>query len=497
MNTSIEPHLMKLIKSLVAEKIGLALRAEDEKRACDVVLSRVKLHKLSGPNDYYLALKANTYSGEQEWRKLASQLTVGESYFFRDTGQFKVLREHILPKLISKRQTGLALNIWSAGCSTGEEAYSLAMVIDGLLPDRSGARITIRGTDIDEEAIEKAKRGVFTKWSFRGVDQDLQNKYFRRHKDGLRIIDEIRKMVEFRFGNLLDLTTEVETELGFMDLIMCRNVFIYFNAESIARVISRFSDLLNEGGYLITGHGELFDQSHEIRHLTVKALPESVFYQKTSKSPSTGHLSWHEQGPLRINTEDLTHKRVSSVETGKNTVAGTKEELDRKKIAPTAANVNSELDRIFLLGDYVSVIKLGEEIVKNNLNDVRTLQLLANAYANIGLLDKAQEKCWSIIELDSASINSYFLLATIAEAVGNNEQAKDLFKKVIYLDSTFIAAYLELSGLYDRENDRIRASKMRRTALELLKSKAPNTLIEPYKDMTAGELIQHITEKPV
>jgi chemotaxis protein methyltransferase CheR len=304
-------------------------------------------------------------------------------------------------------------------------------------------------------------------------------------------------MVEFRFGNLLDLPTEVETELRFMDLIMCRNVFIYFNTESIARVISRFSDLLNEGGYLITGHGELFNQSHEIRHLTVTTLPESIFYQKTSKSPSTCYLSRHEQEPLRINTEGLAHKRVSSLETGKNTVAGTKEKLDRKKIAPTAATVNSELNRIFLLGDYVSVIKLGEEIVKDNLNDLRTLQLLANAYANIGLLEKAQEKCWSIIELDSASINSYFLLATIAEAVGNNEQAKDLLKKVIYLDSTFVAAYLELGGLYERENDRQRASKMRQTALELLKARSPDTLIEPYKDMTAGELIQHITEKPV
>jgi len=92
---------------------------------------------------------------------------------------------------------------------------------------------------------------------------------------------------------------------------------------------------------------------------------------------------------------------------------------------------------------------------------LRTLQLLANACANMGLHEKAEEKCRRIIETDSASVNAYFLLATIAEARGDIEQAKDLLKKVIYLDHQFVAAYLELSGLYDRESDRRRASKMR------------------------------------
>ncbi len=496
MNTSIEPQLLKLIKSLVAEKIGLVVRSEDEKRFCEVILSRVKRHKLSEPNDYYLALKSNTCISDQEWRKLVSLLTVGESYFFRDKGQFKVLREHILPELISRRKAAHSLNIWSAGCSTGEEAYSIAMVIDELLPDRKNGRIVIRGTDINEEAIEKARKGVFPKWSFRGVDQDIQRKYFRRHKDGLQIIDETREMVEFRFGNLLDTPTDIETEFGLMDLIMCRNVFIYFNAETIERVISRFTGLLNEEGYLMTGHGELFEQGNKISHLTIKALPESVFYQKTSKGPPLKCYSdLSEQERRKINPENRPSKPVSDHKTPKKSVPQIEKKLDSKKIEPITADAHSELDRIFLLGDYVSVIKIGEEIVRNKPNDLRTLQLLANACANMGLHEKAEEKCRRIIETDSASVNAYFLLATIAEARGDIEQAKDLLKKVIYLDHQFVAAYLELSGLYDRESDRRRASKMRRTALELLEAKSPDTLIEPYKEITAGELIKHIIEK--
>lgn len=486
---------MNLIKSLVAEKIGLALRAEDEKRFCEVILSRVKQRKLSGPNDYYLRLVSSKPTSDQEWRTLVSLLTVGESYFFRDRGQFKVLRDHILPELISKRQTERCLNIWSAGCSTSEEAYSIAMVIDGLLAERSRWRIVIRGTDINEEAIEKAKKGVFPKWSFRGVDQELQRKYFRRHKGDLQIIDEIREMVEFRFGNLLDMPVDLGTEFGLMDLIMCRNVFIYFNTQSIARVISSFPGLLNKGGYLITGHGELFGQGHEIRHLTIKALPESIFYQKLGKSPLTGSPDLYDQEQRKITPKNTLPRAVFMTKTRKHSAAKTKEKQDRKEIEPIPADVNSELDSIFLRGDYASVIKIGEEIVKNNPNDLGTQQLLANAYANIGLHEKAEEKCRRIIEIDSNSAKSYFLLATIAEAGGDNEQAKDLLKKVIYLDPTFVAAYLELSGLYDRESDTRRASKMRRTALELLKARSADTLIEPYKDTTVGELIQHIIEK--
>lgn len=494
MNTSIEPHVMKLIKSLVAEKIGLVVRSEDEKRFCEVILSRVKRHKLSESNDFYLALKSNTLTSEKEWRKLVSLLTVGESYFFRDKGQFKVLREHILPKLISKTQNGLELNIWSAGCSTGEEAYSIAIMIDELLAERSRWKIVIRGTDINEEAIEKAKKGLFPKWSFRGVDQELQRKYFRRHKDGLQIIDEIKEMVEFRFENLLDIPTDVDTGFGLMDLIVCRNVFIYFNSESIARVLSGFTGLLNKEGYLITGHGELFGQGHEIRHLTMKVLPESVFYQKPGNVLLTGYLDSSDQGQRRVDPECPSPRCVSRAETRKNPAPETKEKLDLKRIEPIPADVNSKLDSIFLRGDYASVIKIGEDVVKNNPNDLGTQQLLANAYANIGLHEKAEEKCRRIIEIDSTSANPYFLLATIAEARGDSEQAKELLKKVIYLDPTFVAAYLELSGLYDRENDGQRATKMRHAALELLKTRSCHTLIEPYKDTTVGELIQHIIE---
>lgn len=496
MNTSIEPHLLELIKSLVSEKIGLALREGDEKRFCEVILARVKQHKLSGPDDYYLKLNSNTLTGEQEWRKLVSLLTVGESYFFRDRGQFQVLREHILPELISRQQTEGLLNIWSAGCSSGEEAYSIAIVIDELIPDRKDTKIVIRGTDINDEAIEKAREGVFPKWSFRGVDSELQRKYFRRHKGGLQIIDEIREMVEFGFGNLLEIPTDVGAGFRRMDLIVCRNVFIYFSTESIARVISGFTGILNEGGYLITGHGELFGQSHEIRHLKTRALPESVFYQKPTKGTLTERLDLYEpeQG-RRTEPENKHPKAVFQVKTRKHSVAESRVSLDIKKTEPIPVDESSRLDDLFSLGDYASVIRIGEDIVNRNPNDVETQLLLANAYANTGSHDKAEEKCRHIIEVDSIFAKPYFLLATIAEARGDNEQAKELFKKVIYLDHTFVAAYLELSGLYDRDNDGQRASKMRRAALELLRTRSGDSIIEPYKDTTVGDLIQHIIDK--
>lgn len=493
---TMEPDLLKHLKSLISEKTGLVVRCEDEKRLGEAILSRVKKLKLAGPEEYYLQLKSNTARSEEEWEKIIPLLTVRESFFFRDKGQFRLLRDEILPDLISKRETQRSLNIWSAGCATGEEPYSLAIVVDELLSDRSDWKIFVLGTDIDGEAIEKAKRGIFTSWSFRGVGPQLQKKYFRRHADGWQIIERIREMVQFSSGNVSDITTDGGLGLHLMDLIICRNVFIYFDPETIRRVIHRFAFLLTERGYLMTGHGELYGHGLELGCLRTKIFQESIVYQKISDDlcPTRLRVS-SEQPPSKMDSESPVRTLVPRSLIPKPVIAKKKVNPDREMREPSVSDVHSELDKLFLRGDYAAVIEIGEQVVKDGPPDFCAYQMLAQAYANVGLYEKAAENCGRMIRINRASANPFFLLATIAEAQGDKEEAKKLLKKAIYIDPGYVAAYLELGGLYEGENHSERARKMLKTALELLDALPPDTLIEPYRNVTARELVQHVVEK--
>jgi chemotaxis protein methyltransferase CheR len=267
---------LRALKSLITGKTGLVIRDEDNEEFRKLISTRLKENSLAGVDEYYRVLDGASAKSDQEWKKLVSHLTVGESYFFRDQDQFKLLREHILPNLLSLRRNKRALNIWSAGCSTGEEAYSLAILLDELLSDRRNWKIAILATDINLEAVEKAGKGVFGEWSFRRVGQDVKKRYFKEGANGRRLVDHIRRMVDFRVENLLNAGNPSSYINAPMDLIVCRNVFIYFNKKAITRALGALFGVLSEDGYLVTGHGELLGQPLVGAGLRVIVHPESV-----------------------------------------------------------------------------------------------------------------------------------------------------------------------------------------------------------------------------
>ena len=138
----------------------------------------MKALKLAAPEDYYLLLQSDSAESRSEWRQLIINLTNSESYFFRDKGQLALLQNRILPELIERNKVQRTLRIWSAGCSTGEEPYTLAMLVDQLLPRQIGWNVFILGTDINENSLAIARRAAYTSWSFRMVDPGLRTRYF-------------------------------------------------------------------------------------------------------------------------------------------------------------------------------------------------------------------------------------------------------------------------------------------------------------------------------
>ncbi|MCX5894094.1 MAG: tetratricopeptide repeat protein [Deltaproteobacteria bacterium] len=479
------------IKQLVEAKTGLLIREQDLKKFHEVLAARIKHHRLASPEDYQRLLRGHANTSDSEWQKLASLITIGESYFFRDKGQFAVLREQILPELITARQPDRFLRIWSAGCSSGEEPYSLAILMDELLPRQEYWQVRILGTDINGNALEKARRGIYGPWSFRMCRDELKRDYFTAQKDAWEIKGRIRNLVEFRQDNLLDLSKDLNSELQGVDLILCRNVFIYFNKEGISQALDRFSRLLREGGYLVTGHGELHGHGLVLKTFQARVCEGSVIYQKIAP----GACQPAPKAPETVRPPQALPKRAPSAHRTRLKAARKVGKAPAVVTSPKPPETSSTLKDLFSRGDYAAAIALGDSIVKQDPKNFEVLHLLAQAYANKGQHDQAADLCREMLKTKTQAAIPYFLLAHIAEAQGDHEEAKKLLKKVLYLDPGFVGAYLELSGLYAREHDRKRAESMRQTAVRLLMRMAPDQMVEPYQEVTAGELVSLLKEK--
>ncbi|HEY7544774.1 MAG TPA: CheR family methyltransferase, partial [Blastocatellia bacterium] len=185
---------------------------------------------------------------------LASHLTVGETYFRRDQKVFDFLEQIILPEIALGRGPQRRLRIWSAGCSTGEEPYSVAISVQRAIPDWKSWDITILATEIHLRLIEKARRGIYRQWSFRNCPDWLKQLYFTRKENDFEITSHIREMVSFDYLNLAeDAYPSLSTGTNAMDVIFCRNVLMYFDEEAARRAIDSFHRSLVEGGWLVTG----------------------------------------------------------------------------------------------------------------------------------------------------------------------------------------------------------------------------------------------------
>lgn len=217
---------------------------------------------------YFYQLR-NGPNAELEFSKIVDILTTNETYFFRERSQLMALVEEIIPEILASRTaTGRPVSIWSAGCSSGEEPFSVVMlgIEAGLAPGRD---FRVYASDISRAVLSKARRGLYREASFRDTDPALRDRYFAE-KDGLtRISDNVKRHVDFTHMNLLD--DSKASLLGQMDVILCRNVIIYFDLETKKRVMKMFYDKLHPGGYLLLGHSESLinvTADFELKHLS-------------------------------------------------------------------------------------------------------------------------------------------------------------------------------------------------------------------------------------
>lgn len=267
-----------LLRDCIYRHCGLYFDADSRYLLEKRLARRLAALNLATFREYYHYLMHGR-DRERELMDVMDILTVNETYFFRESYQLKAFADEIIPELIAtpSRRNSRALKIWSAGCSTGEEPYTIAMLLLDM-PELKGWKIEIIATDISQRVLGLARQGVYGSSAFRATDDSYLKRFFERHDGGMRINEAVRECVTFRHLNLFD---ALHTDMpGRMDLIFCRNVIIYFDLDAKKKVVETFFRALCGGGYLLLGHSEsLMNISTQfiLRH-----FKNDMIYQKPS-----------------------------------------------------------------------------------------------------------------------------------------------------------------------------------------------------------------------
>lgn len=423
---------------------------------------------------------------------LATHLTIGETYFFREPQVLDALEQRVLAELIDeRRESGKQLRIWSAGCCSGEEAYTIAMLIDRLIPDQEEWEISIIGTDVNPAFLRKAAAGVYRKWSFRRTPEWIKSRFFRKRSGELyELTPEIRARVEFRSLNLAeDSYPSASNGIGDFDLILCRNVLMYFSPESASAVVDRLHRSLVPGGWLATSATEastgLFGRFEAVPEgkaiLFRRGLQDEPHLTAAGvglqgvKGAAQGGRPGSQPAPVR------TARRLPGLEQG----GGEKPQRSR----PT----RGEGHRRSTAGEEGG--PSGSEEQRQPVlpeGDAAEYGRAAREHADHGRLDEALESCRRAVEFDSLNPAYRYLLATIELERGREEEGSRALTQALYLDPDVALPHVALANLRRAQGRFSESARHFQTALRLLRELPKDELIAESNGLTAYELVQMV-----
>ena len=420
---------------------------------------------ISNYTDYLIQ---NYHENGEEIRLFLDEITVKETYFFRDLGQFQALIEYVLPALIEqKRNRNESLRIWSAGCSTGEEPYTIAIILQEHFQNILDWDLLIRATDVNVMALQKAKQGIYRKHSFRGVSDFIKSKYFFTDGNSYFLKDSIKSMVTFDYFNLASDTFLPVGRGNQWDIIFCRNVLIYFHRERIESLLKRFHAALHEKGFLFLGFSEnifLYSQDFESVH-----YENSFFYKKKSrvrKPIREPHIQKPFQRRPKLRTTEKRQNR-----SGSRTPQPHRKTFDEHM---------SAINELFSLEKYEQAHRMMSEIrIIPPEKEIEYLFLKARILSNLSKLDEASHVVNLILQKNSIYKEAYFLKALIFFKLNNIVGSIENFKKVLYVDPDYVLARLYLGDLYRMNGYLERAKREYQNSLITLE-KNPKINLGPF-----------------
>lgn len=439
------------LKQRVLELTGLAYFADKDEALAERLEPCLTASGAAGCDGYHDLLAAEGFRGA-EVDRLAERLTIGETFFFRYTEQFQALRDQVIPDMVARNATSRQLKIWSAGASTGAEAYSLAAVVRDILgPRLADWRVSIIGTDINQAFLTHARQAVFNEWALRDVATTDRAAVFERTAGGWRVRPELRALVEFQHHNLMQLPPQpaVGDALSGFDVILCRNVLIYFDQPTIAALLPKLAARLVARGWLLVGHAEAGDGFNGVFETVL--VPGATLYRRPPLGGEPARAAIPPVAPPR-------RPAPVAVAPALPVVARTRRASLRPASPALVAPSIRPVESPWVDGDWST----------------------------------AETRCRHDLAAAPTDPIRHYYLALVLEHGGDAVQAEQSLRRAVYLDRSFIMAHLQLGLLLRRRGDLSGARKSFHNALRDLESVADDHVL-PASEFTATELRELLT----
>ncbi len=415
---------------------------------------------------------------QELFESMACYLTIGETYFLREACSFEALEQQIIPEIIRKRHgKDQCLRIWSSGCATGEEPYSIAIVLYRMRAVLCDWDISILATDINPHALRKATAGIYTHWSFRNTPTGFKENYFTETEAGhFELLPAIKEMVTFSSFNLAE---ECYPSPNSIDIIFCRNVLMYFAPQLIKKVVAQYHHCLLDGGWLFVSSCET--SSPTFPGFEPINFPDAILYQKVSyrvlaKPKSTRYIqTTHSSPPPPPPVQ-----------------------------AAPAPSLLWHQSRHAEISDYQKALTLYEHGAYRDASDMlvvlldldkentEALTLQCRIYANEGRLVEALEMSELALTADKLSSELHYLRAVILLEQGMNDEASAALKKALYLDQDLVMAHFTLANLEQRKGKVKESQRHFNAALSLLGRYRREDVIPESGGIIAGKLTEII-----
>jgi chemotaxis protein methyltransferase CheR len=434
--------------------------------------------KVGDPRGYVNLLAAD----ERALDDLVNELTIGETFFFREPGQFQMIRRQVVPDIRRRRGPEHLLRAWCAACASGEEAYSLAILFD-----QECLQTHLLATDISSKALAKARLAVYGEWSLRGELGEAALPYLLPSGKQYRLTEKIRSRVAFEYMNLaLDVYPALATGVWGMDLILCRNVLIYFDPATVREVAVRLYQTLTEGGWLITASSDppLWDHAP----FEVVSTDEGQFYRRPAGVPrGAGAVS---------QVSSLWNEKISFAKAEEETgFEGTEGPAPMappvdwpvpvpEQAVPIAVALE-EARQALARGDYAQVLRITSDFRE----DSKAAALRVRALANLNVA-QAEKSCAGALAQFPLAPELYYLHAVLLLDEGRDEEAIQAVRRALYLDRSLAIAHFTLGTLLRRQGDLEGARRAYRNARDLCAARPVHEVLALADGEPAGCLAE-------
>jgi chemotaxis protein methyltransferase CheR len=484
-------------RDLLKETSGLHFEESRSQSLHLALWQRLQHRGYDSYREYYNLLKFHP-EGRLEIRELFDLITIGETYFFRNKAQFNALMTWVLPEIMERKASSKdkQIRVWSAGCSGGDEVYSIAIAMMEVLPSHEEWRISILGTDINRSGLARAKEAIYREKDIAHLPKEYLAKYFNVRGPAYALNPNVRALACFEYHNLAQ-DPFIHEKMQEVDILFCRNVTIYFDRQTTRRVIGKFHGCLAQGGYLFLGHSEtLWQITHPFERME---FPQSFIYRKKLASGQEGVFSpWtavpgiplETATPIKERGADLSAfpKRIErglqgkpdSLEQGKSPI-----EVQEKVESPyreTAPGLKEMKDPAALLCPKSMTVPV--------TNPMLAYLTKATILANQAKYKEAAQLLAKVIETDNLSVEAYYLLGTLLYKNRRLKEAETQFKKVIYASPDTVLAYFNLGNMYCCQRKFREAAREFKNAIRLLEKRPKSEQVRFCEDVTVGFLLK-------